>query len=101
MFLNSSLAHKLQLTATPLACMSVKVANGVVLSCTSEVKSFEWWIQGHTFHMDAKVLDMGAYDLVLGMDWLEQFSPMNCAWLEKWIEFNYNNQLKVARHSTF
>jgi hypothetical protein len=41
--------------------------------------------------MDAKVLDMGAYDLVLGMDWLEQFSPMNCAWLEKWIEFNYNN----------
>jgi hypothetical protein len=92
-FLNSSLAHKLQLTATPLSHMVVEVANGVVLSCTSEVKGFKWWIQGHTFHIDAKVLDMGAYDLVLSMDWLEQFSPMNCAWLEKWIEFRYNNQL--------
>jgi hypothetical protein len=43
--------------------------------------------------MDAKVLDMGAYDLVLGMDKLEQFSPMTYAWLDKWIEFKYKNQL--------
>jgi hypothetical protein len=40
---------------------------------------------------DAKVLDMGAYDLVLGMDWLEQFRPMVCDWLHKWIEFTYND----------
>jgi hypothetical protein len=28
--------------------------------------------------MDAKIIDMGAYNLVLDMDWLEQFSPMTC-----------------------
>jgi predicted aspartyl protease len=83
-FLSSSLAYKLQLAATPLAHMTIKVANGAVLPCTSEIKGFEWWIQGHTFHIDAKVLDMGAYDLVHAMDWLEQFSPMTCSWLEKW-----------------
>jgi hypothetical protein len=33
------------------------------------------------------VIDMGAYDLVLGMDWLELYRPMVCDWLEKWIEF--------------
>jgi hypothetical protein len=51
--------------------MSVKVDNGASLSCSGEVKGFEWWVQGHTFSMDTKIINMGAYDLVLGMDWLE------------------------------
>jgi hypothetical protein len=29
------------------------------------------------------VIDMGSYDLVLGMDWLELYRPMVCDWLEK------------------
>ena len=32
---------------------------------------------------------MGAYDLVLGMDWLEQYNPMTCDWLNKSNEFDY------------
>lgn len=70
--------------------MQVKVANGAQLTCDAEVKDFEWWIQGHTFKSDAKVLQMGAYDLVLGMDWLKRFSPMTCDWQHKWLEFKYN-----------
>jgi hypothetical protein len=38
------------------------------------------------------VIDMGAYDLVLGMDWLELYRPMVCDWLEKWIEFQMNSK---------
>jgi hypothetical protein len=91
-FLNSVLADKLQVAVSPLPPMSVKVANGVSLSCSGEVKGFEWWVQGHTFNMDTKIIDMGAYDLVLGMDWLEQFSPMTCNWLDKWIEFQYKKK---------
>jgi hypothetical protein len=41
--------------------------------------------------MDAKIIEMGAYDLVLDMDWLEKYMPMECDWLEKWIEFRVNN----------
>jgi hypothetical protein len=43
--------------------------------------------------MDAKVLDMGAYDLVLGMNWLKQFRPMVCDWLDKWIKFQYQDTI--------
>jgi hypothetical protein len=39
------------------------------------------------------VLDMGAYDLVLCMDWFKRFSPITYAWLDQWIEFKYKNQL--------
>jgi predicted aspartyl protease len=92
-FLNKALAHKLQLAISPTAPMAVKVANRASLSCSLEVRQFEWWIQGHTFQLDAKLLEIGAYDLVLGMDWLERFRPMMCDWLEKWIEFQYNVKL--------
>jgi hypothetical protein len=30
---------------------------------------------------------------VLGMDWLERFSPMTCDWLAKWIEFSYQGEI--------
>jgi hypothetical protein len=42
--------------------------------------------------VDAKVIDMGAYDLMLGMDWHELYRPMVCDWLEKWIEFQMNSK---------
>jgi hypothetical protein len=48
-FLNVALAHKLKVTTTSVPQMIVKVANGQSLPCTTEVKQFAWWIQGHTF----------------------------------------------------
>jgi hypothetical protein len=42
-FLNSSIAHKLRAPQTPIAHMSIRVANGETLACLSKVKFFEWW----------------------------------------------------------
>jgi hypothetical protein len=77
-FQNSKMVHKIHVITSHVPPMSVKVANGALLSFTSVGKGFEWWIQGHTFQMDAKKLEMGASDLVLGMDWLNQFGPKVC-----------------------
>jgi hypothetical protein len=60
--------------------MRVRVANGQLVSSDQEVKGFEWWIQAWNFV---------AYDLILGMDLLKQYSPMTCDWLRKWIQFDY------------
>jgi hypothetical protein len=54
------------------------------------VKGLEWWIQGHTFQVDARVLDLAAYDQILDMDWLEQHSPMTHDRLQKWIQFDHH-----------
>jgi hypothetical protein len=35
-----------------------------------------WSIQGYEFHSNLKVLPLASYDMILGMDWLEAFSPM-------------------------
>lgn len=91
-FVNEVLCQKLQLSTTELPPSSVRVANGEFLQCMSQVPDFQWWIQGYTFHFPIKVLPMGGYDMVLGMDWLEQHSPMQCDWETKSISFSHNGQ---------
>jgi hypothetical protein len=33
-------------------------------------------LQGYSFHSDLRVLKLKSFDMIIGMDWLEQFSPM-------------------------
>ena len=41
-----------------------------------------WTIEQVTFVTDFWVLQLTSYDLIVGMDWLEQFSPMQVHWLQ-------------------
>ena len=37
--------------------------------------------------MDMRVLELGAYDAILGYDWLQTHSPMHCHWDQRKIQF--------------
>uniref|UniRef100_A0A0A9AXC3 Uncharacterized protein n=1 Tax=Arundo donax TaxID=35708 RepID=A0A0A9AXC3_ARUDO len=86
-FINSSFAKRVGVQTVQMKPAQVKVANGEMLVSNSQIKGLEWWTQGQTFHTDMKVLELGAYDAILGMDWLKPRSPMNCHWEQKTIEF--------------
>lgn len=86
-FINCNTLEKLSLPTIPIAPLTVRVANGNILQCTSKVHGTEWWLQGHTFIADANVIPIVAYDIILGTDWLEMHRPMTCDWLHKWISF--------------
>lgn len=92
-FLSASMLQRLNIPTTSMAPLSVKVANGEIIQCTEEVPTLQWWIQGHTFSSNTKVIPLGAYDLILGMDWLEAHNPMTCDWVNKWIQFEHQRQL--------
>lgn len=49
-------------------------------------------MQGYTFKSNFRLLPLGTYDVILGMDWLEKFSPMHIDWVHKWMEFQSNDQ---------
>jgi hypothetical protein len=65
----------------------VQVANGDILLTETKVHQLEWWCQGYTFYTDMQVLELGAYDAILGYDWLKTHSPMNCHWENHTVEF--------------
>jgi hypothetical protein len=61
---------------TPRTTTTVRVANGNVLQSDSELLYAEWCMQGYLFKSDLKVTPLQNFDLIIGMDWLENHSPM-------------------------
>lgn len=92
-FVDQSLLDKISVTAEKLVQpMPVKVANGNIVTCTEVVPQLTWWIQGHSFCSSMQVLPLGGHDIILGMDWLEQWGVMKCHWADKWIQFQYKGR---------
>lgn len=71
----------------------VKIADGGELTCSWVIPDCDWYTQGVSFKTDFRLLPLGNYDAILGMDWLSKFNPMHVNWSEKWVEFNYWNKL--------
>jgi hypothetical protein len=82
-FVNSAFVARAGCDITPVDPVRVRVANGQFMSSTSAVKNLSWWYNGTTFADDMRILDLGGYDAVLGMDWLKKFSPMVSDWANK------------------
>lgn len=79
---------------TPLI---VQVANGGILQCDSALLSASWAIQDITFSSNLKILPLPHFDLIIGMDWLESFSPMKVYWKSKWMTIPYNGAMVLLQ----
>ena len=86
-FVSASFLNRAGLTTVPTTPKQVKLPNGQLLVSDSKVPQMEWWCQGHTLVHDMQVLDLTAYDAILGYDWLKLHSPMTCLWNQYTIEF--------------
>ena len=86
-FVSASFLTRAGPTTVPTTPKQVKLPNGQLLVSDSKVPQMEWWCQGHTLVHDMQVLDLTAYDAILGYDWLKLHSPMTCLWNQYTIEF--------------
>uniref|UniRef100_A0A8R7QJL4 Uncharacterized protein n=1 Tax=Triticum urartu TaxID=4572 RepID=A0A8R7QJL4_TRIUA len=86
-FLSEQSAARMQAAVQPLAPVPVKIADGGTLSCTGILPQCKWKTQGQVFQSDLRVLSLGCYDMVVGMDWLEQCGPMWVDWTNKTLQF--------------
>lgn len=84
-FINKQLADSLNgALPLPKPCR-VQVADGSSHRCTSFIPQCAWTSMGHTFRTDLKILPLGSYDAILGMDWLECHNP-NIDWVAKTLQ---------------
>jgi hypothetical protein len=86
-FVNESFIQAVGITTVSAPVMQVRVANRERLASSQQVKARKWWSQGHTFYTDMRVLQLGAYDIILGYDWLKAHIPMVCRWELQTLEF--------------
>jgi hypothetical protein len=79
----------IHLLSTPV---QVKVADGRTMWSRYGVTDCKWLCEGVTFSSSFKILPLGSYDMILGMDWLECHCPMAVHWAQKWLEFDYGQK---------
>lgn len=91
-FVSSAFLSRCDITPVSMQPQLVKVANGETMVTKSVVKDMSWWIQGHTITANMRVLDLNAFDAILGYDWLKSHSPMNCHWENRTIEFEWQGK---------
>ena len=91
-FVSEALVQSLKLPTVDIPATQVKMANGGLLRSTRKVNQLTWWAQGHTFSTEARVLALGCYDIILGIDWLEQHSPMWVHWKRKRMRFSHHGK---------
>lgn len=88
-FISAQIASQLQGVALLPEPMTVRVANGHTLHCTSHIPAAIWFLDSVQFQSDLKVMPLSSYDMILGLDWLEKCSPMKVHWGQQWISFAY------------
>ncbi|CAD6220663.1 unnamed protein product [Miscanthus lutarioriparius] len=75
--------------------IQVRVANGSIINCTHQLKNQVWGVSGYTFNTTFKIIPRNSYDIILGMDWLQQNNPMQVHWQDKWLQFSHVHQLQA------
>lgn len=75
-FTSESVAARLSGISVEPVLSSVQVAGGTLLSSNSVLRQAPWSIGHCVFATDLRVLPLKAFDIIIGMDWLEAHSPM-------------------------
>lgn len=91
-YIKPDLVNLLSLPTTTASTLTVTTASDHPLSTTKLCENPEFQLQGHTFHGNLRVLRVNNFDLLLGMDWLNSYSPMNLYWPQEKINFILNRK---------
>jgi hypothetical protein len=92
-FISSSIVPHVPMLPVSCPLLLVQVANDSKLSCCAELTNAEWSIQGHRFTSTLKILDLQPFDMIIGMDWLSEHSPMWVHWADKWLSLTVGSSL--------
>ena len=91
-FIHSTLAQRLGLTVTPRAGLNVMVANGDRVRSPGVCLATPVTIGGEAFSIDCFALDLGGFDLVLGVRWLRTLGPIVWDFAAQAMSFWYNGR---------
>lgn len=79
-FLSAKLSARLQGVSPLDPPIQVQVANSAILTCDTFMPKAKWQVQECCFVNDLKILSLPSHDMILGLDWLQSFSPMHIDW---------------------
>jgi len=91
-FISNHVADRLHCNLTNIKALTVQVADGGIMACTSVYSNFQWSIQGVDFVTDVFTLDLKNCDMILGIQWLATLKTIVCNYEEMWMAFIWQGQ---------
>ncbi|KAJ3704209.1 hypothetical protein LUZ61_007914 [Rhynchospora tenuis] len=91
-FVNPTVLQDQNFKISRNAPMAVIVANGNKMVTESVCNAMKFSIQGHEFEKDMRILDVQGYDVILGLDWLNDMGSMLIDWNKGSIKFKRGNK---------
>lgn len=92
-FVNQSLLSQLIDVQLLPASSSVQVAGGGRLVNQSVLHGVPWIVDDYTLITNFRTLPLTNFDVIIGMDWLEEHSPMQIDWRHKWLAVPHDGQV--------
>jgi hypothetical protein len=87
-FINTALVEKCGLSTVDSVRSQYTAADGGLMVFDKVVPKLQWCCQGYTYCRDTKVMQLPMYDIILGVDWLEDQGPMWIDWKGKCMKFD-------------
>lgn len=87
-FISHTLVKALRLEIVPCEPLKVMIADGLTTSCNRRVVPLLWQMAGCEFTSNFYAIPLGGYDAILGVQWLQEVSPLS---------FDFNRQELVIR----
>lgn len=75
-YIHSDHAQNLALNQQQVALFSVIFANSSTMTGNSMYSRVKWEIQGHKFYLNLRSMNVGVWDMVLGVEWMTAYSPI-------------------------
>lgn len=82
-FISDRVVQHIQQPVADCEAIHFTAADGGSMLSHKVLPNLQWFMQGHTFTYDGRILPLQGYDMILGADWLEDHSPMWIHWHKK------------------
>ncbi|GKB80943.1 putative reverse transcriptase domain-containing protein, partial [Tanacetum coccineum] len=96
-FISNTFSMLLDITPTALdVSYTVELADGRTLETSTIFRGYSLGLLGHPFNIDLMPIDLGSFDVIIGMDWLaKNHAVIVCD--EKIVRIPYGNEILIVQ----
>ncbi|XP_047318875.1 uncharacterized protein LOC124922180 [Impatiens glandulifera] len=99
-FINPRVIRNTKFVTSPAVKLMVTVASGHQLVSTTKCLGLQWSAQGIDFNVDARVLSIPKYDIILGIEWLVTLGGIQWDFKNLIMKFSFNGELRKLHGDT-
>lgn len=89
-FLHLPIAKEVGLPIETSKRLTVVVANGQRIISPGVCKNVKWTMHGREFRFNLRLIELGCYDVILGVDWMRHYNPMEFDFVNSRVNFMMN-----------